>query len=170
MDISALVIEDRAIWRDLFRRLLLAGPPDLRPVAISCVGSVEAAVAALKAMPFDLVLLDLGLTDSFGIDTFFAVFPHCAGATLIVVTGEEHTAFRIEIMSALARFIPKSDIRTGRIFDALREDIERGRAAADPRAMARIMELLARELVNLEDLKRKIGTREAEGDGDEGGE
>ena len=49
--------------------------------------SLAEAAAALSAASFDAVLLDLGLPDSQGLDTFHALRAQGPDAALLVITG-----------------------------------------------------------------------------------
>jgi PAS domain S-box-containing protein len=70
----------------------------MRPLDFEVVGTLSDCITILQTSDFDLVLLDLGLPDSDGIDTFKQLhtqFPHIP---VIVITAHENQAIASECM------------------------------------------------------------------------
>jgi len=90
--IQVLVVEDDPVCVELLREMLsAAGQPGF---ALESVGLLGEAVARLSRGGIDLVLLDLGLPDSGGLDTFRQVQRAAPAVPVIVVTvnSDEETA------------------------------------------------------------------------------
>lgn len=84
--ISVLVVEDSPPDALLLRSWLNGRGPG----AYRCIlaGSLGEAKAHLAATAFDVVLSDLGLPDSMGLETVSALLPCLDGAVLVVLTGD----------------------------------------------------------------------------------
>lgn len=65
---NILLVEDRDEDRDLFLEYI----EDIKStkIDIQCANSINDAMSKMETVDFDLVFLDLGLRDSFGIETF----------------------------------------------------------------------------------------------------
>jgi len=84
--IDILIIDDDAADRQL-TELALKNSPQTRRFAIQMAGSLAEGVEFIKHQSFDLVLLDLGLPESRGLDTlenFRREYPH---VPVVVLTG-----------------------------------------------------------------------------------
>ena len=84
--IDILIIDDDAADRQL-AELALKNSPQTRRFAIQMAGSLAEGVEFIKHQSFDLVLLDLGLPESRGLDTlenFRREYPH---VPVVVLTG-----------------------------------------------------------------------------------
>jgi len=51
------------------------------------VGTLNEALTVLKKQPFDVILLDLELPDSYGINTFFSIYNKYPLIPIIILTG-----------------------------------------------------------------------------------
>ena len=80
--LNALLVEDDDAYATMLQRELAAEPG--APVSVQRVRSLSDAVLRLSDGDFDAVLLDLGLPDSSGLETFGRL-QHAAGDTPIVV-------------------------------------------------------------------------------------
>ena len=80
----------------------------------------------LEGGGFDLILLDLGLPDSFGLDTFSKVYSHSPRVPIIVLTGLDDSDIALKAVSEGAQdYVVKGDF-SGRLLEkAIRYAIER---------------------------------------------
>ncbi len=93
--INILVIDDDAADRQL-TELALKDSPQTRRFAIQMAGSLAEGVEFIKHQSFDLVLLDLGLQESRGLDTlenFRRQYPH---VPVVVLTGLQDEQIGVE--------------------------------------------------------------------------
>ena len=60
-----------------------------RPVSMTVASSLAEALSRLKAESFDLILLDLGLPDSMGLETFESMQAAAAGIPVLILTGDD---------------------------------------------------------------------------------
>src|SRR5579872_6816366 len=102
-DVTLLLIEDTQNDADLLRIALRQ-----LPFVITHVTTVGEAVDLLKKDPgaFDLVLSDMNLPDSSGLDTVRAIAPlHPA---VVVLTSNDHQDWYIVVRLGADDFVPKS--------------------------------------------------------------
>jgi light-regulated signal transduction histidine kinase (bacteriophytochrome) len=82
---NVLIIEDNLADARLIREMLSGGAmPDVR---VNHATSLAAALTILEQQPPDAVLLDLGLPDSRGMDTFIAARSKAPNVPIVVLTG-----------------------------------------------------------------------------------
>ena len=84
--IKVLLVEDDAVDRRIVERLL-ARCPQAVEFAVESAGSVSGAVELLSSKEYDLVLLDLNLPDSRGIETVRKVSDSNPNIPIVVLTG-----------------------------------------------------------------------------------
>ena len=82
-----LLVEDNPGDADLIRELLPVDGPD--GVEIECVPRLSMALKCVKAVRFEIILLDLGLPDSQGIDTIRAMRRGAQDLPIVVLTGNQ---------------------------------------------------------------------------------
>ena len=112
----------------------------LGETSLTHVESLPDARDSLEAAAFDVVLLDLGLPGSEGIETVQRVGELDAEIPVIVLTGLDDTAAAVEaIQSGAQDFLPKEDLDGDRLARSLRYAIERHK---QERALARRNEQL----------------------------
>jgi DNA-binding response OmpR family regulator len=96
---EVLLFEDDAD-DTLFLSQLLADAEKRTPgglhVALTCVNRLEAGLQYLTAKRFDLILLDLGLPDSQGLDTLKSVHGKAEQVAIIVLTGLDDERLGLE--------------------------------------------------------------------------
>jgi PAS domain S-box-containing protein len=85
--LTVLLAEDDADYAHLVQ-VRAGGDPD-HPVSVTRVPSLDAALVALTAGPFDLVLLGLGLPESTGLATFERVHEAFPDVPVLVLTGTD---------------------------------------------------------------------------------
>jgi DNA-binding NarL/FixJ family response regulator/signal transduction histidine kinase len=126
--IRLLLIEDNPGDRRLLEFALAANTElafDLRVAT-----SLEEALAALRVEAPDVLLLDLYLPDSAGLDTLHAVSDAAADVPIIVLTQEEGESIALESLRAGAEdFLRKAEIGAGALGRAVSYALERRRRA-----------------------------------------
>lgn len=95
---------------------------------LTCADSLQAALAQLNQGDTELVLLDFGLPDSTGLDTFLRVRAHAPGVAIIPLTGtgDEATALKA-IQLGAQDYLFKSSVNQPLLLRAIRYAIERKR-------------------------------------------
>ncbi len=139
IETHVLIIEDDELAADMLRELL-CGPRSR--FACQVAGTLAEGLAALRSKSFDVVLLDLGLPDSSGIETAATLRRAFSEVPIIVLTGLADegmalNALRIDIQdyivkgqisgSVISRSI-RYAIERKKVADALRESEEKFRA------------------------------------------
>jgi len=87
---------------------------------------LEEAKHLLRLEPFDLVLLDLFLPDSQGLETFIQIYPHalCLPVVLLTHSGDEMLALEA-VRSGAQDILVKEELQGQAVVRALRQAIER---------------------------------------------
>ncbi len=128
--ISILLVEDNPEHVEFLRQLLAA--PELAHFHLETTGSLAEAVARLKDGGIDLILLDLTLPDSDGLETFIRVYEAAPHTALVVLSGINDVALAIETVQLGAQdYLVKGKVDNHLLLRALHYAIERKRAQAD---------------------------------------
>ena len=97
--IRILLIEDNLNHARLLQETLAAG--QTVPFEIVHSARLDTALQRLTAEFFDVILLDLSLPDSQGLETFAAVSAHTAHVPIVVLTGlDDETVATMAVPSA----------------------------------------------------------------------
>lgn len=125
MTISLLLIEDDAGDAVLIKKML--GLPTKMLVHITHADRLDKGLAALGAEgKFDVVLVDLGLPDSQGNDTFMKVQQKAADLPIIVLTGnDDDEAAVLALQHGAQDYLVKGQISAGIVARSIRYAIER---------------------------------------------
>jgi DNA-binding NarL/FixJ family response regulator len=103
---NLLLVDDHALFREGLRALLANISPK---VAVFECASVVGAIDACRSTLFRMVLLDLGLSQSDGLDTLEQFRRAVPTVPVVVLSGEQDPALiRSAIELGAAGFIPKS--------------------------------------------------------------
>jgi signal transduction histidine kinase len=136
--IRALLIEDNPGDATLIGEMLRDAGGGLAAVDLHCVDRLARGLAHLAAEETDVVLLDLSLPDSQGLDTFAAV--HAAAPTIptVVLSGldDEGLAFRA-VQEGAQDYLVKGQVEGGTILRSMRYAIERQRLEVARRDLER---------------------------------
>jgi signal transduction histidine kinase len=141
-----------------FTRSLLNDSTQTSPVDLVWVQTVEAAIQHLTAgWPCQVLLLDLGLPDSQGLEALQRLRPHAHECPVIVLTGDDTDAVGMAAVAAGAQdFLVKGSFDAGLLRRCIRFAVQRKRAelglidqalaaqAAALRSAQRLNEALAR--------------------------
>ena len=132
--ITVLLIEDNPGDARLIGEMLAAqgaGRFDL-----SCVGRLTEAAERLAEGDIDLVLLDLSLPDSEGLDTLATVQEHAPHVAVVVLTGTEDETLGLEAVQQGAQdYLVKGQVDSAVLARAARYAIERKQASEKIRAL-----------------------------------
>jgi len=125
--IKILIIEDNPADARLIREQL----KDLPSFAFSwrCAESLAAGIAALAANPVDVVLLDLSLPDSRGIETLHRVVAGYPQVPVVVITGQDDEGLAVQAVQEGAQdYLIKGQPDQTLLSRSLRYAIERKRS------------------------------------------
>ena len=119
-----LIVEDNE--GDAF--LLLHQLPTERQTDVRCVCLLSEALAAVDAEQFDIVLLDLGLPDSFGLATLTAMRQHAVKLPIIVLTGNNDEQTGLEaIRDGAQDYLVKGEVDKNLLARSIKYALERRR-------------------------------------------
>ncbi len=80
------------------------------------------------ATNFDVILLDLALPDSFGLETFLATYSRALGVPIVVLTGDENESLGVKAVQAGAEdYLVKGDVDDRLLVRSVRYAVERSR-------------------------------------------
>jgi DNA-binding NarL/FixJ family response regulator len=103
---NLLIVDDHALFREGLRALLANISPGL---SIAEASSVEGAIDECKAAPFRMVLLDLGLSTTDGLQTLERFRAAIPDVPVVVLSGDEEPRhIRAAIDLGAVGFIPKA--------------------------------------------------------------
>lgn len=119
-----LLIEDNENDAVLIRRFLTSGQK--MHIDVEVAGGLSSALKHLEGMKYDVILSDLGLPDSWGLDTFIKVHSACPDTPIIVLTGMDDEAIALEAMQKGAQdYFVKSHINSRNMIRVILYAIER---------------------------------------------
>ncbi len=156
--IRVLVIEDNPGDARLIEALLSVAKTASFQVE-SC-DTLAAGIAKLAAEPFDAVLLDPGLPDSQGLETFLQLHEHQPGIPIVVLSGLGDDEVGLRAVQAGAQdYLVKGDVETNVLERSIRYALERKRAAEAIRQHTeelRNNERLLRKMLDLQERERQL--------------
>ena len=122
-----LLVEDNTEHVDFLRKLFAT--PELSHFRLETADSLAAALAWLKTGSCPLILLDLTLPDSDGLETFLRVFEAAPDAALVVLSGTNDVALAIETVQFGAQdYLVKGRVDNQLLMRAMAYAIERKRS------------------------------------------
>lgn len=105
---------------------------------MKCVERLSAGIQLLKSDSFDVILLDLGLPDSYGLETLRKLNKAEPAAPVIVLTGlADETAGTEAVKTGAQDYLIKGQIDKNQLSRAISHAIERKRSAGEIQAAAR---------------------------------
>ena len=124
--ISVLVLENDADDLYLLRKYLTED--NRKRYRLESTDILKAGLEILLQRQFDMILLDLGLSDSQGIDTLKILVSHPNQLPIIVLTGaDDHNLGEVAIKEGAADYIPKAELTTSLLSRSISYAIERHR-------------------------------------------
>ena len=122
--IRLLLIEDRAHDAE-FIEMMLTRSPEIS-VTVEHVTTLSEATAAFEAGEFDVILLDLGLPDSPGVDAIATLLAHVPETPIVVLTGDERDQTAVKAINAGAQdYLPKQHVVGSLLARILKHSIAR---------------------------------------------
>ena len=123
---TVLLIEDNPGDARLIE-LMLAEDPDT-PFRLSCVDRLSRGLDFLSSQKPGIVLLDLSLPDSHGLETFDKVFAHSPSVPIIVLTGNDDQMLALSAVKTGAQdYLVKGKLDRELLVRAMHYSIERKR-------------------------------------------
>jgi DNA-binding response OmpR family regulator len=127
--IKVFLIEDNDDDAELIRRFLTVGQS--RHIDVEVADRLSSALERLGAGKYDIILSDLGLPDSFGLDTFVKVHSICPDVPIIILTGLDDETGALEAVRRGAQdYLVKSRINSTNLVRVIRYAIERQKLLA----------------------------------------
>jgi len=128
---SVLLVEDSALEARLVERLLDRAGPGL--FCVTHVMTLTKALLVLCQPDIDVVLLDLNLPDSTGLETLRSVLARNPRLPIVVLTGADETVGIQAMREGAQDYIPKDQLRAPLLGRSLRYAMERYRSSLDLR-------------------------------------
>ncbi|MHB9286188.1 ATP-binding protein [Halobacteriales archaeon Cl-PHB] len=128
MQLDVLLVEDNPGDATLIEHHLANPAVDtfVDEVSLTHVETLTAALETLDGGRYDVLLLDLGLPESTGIETLELVLDDDPSVPIIVLTGLDDAQISVDAIQAGAQdFLPKAELDTDRLVRALRYAVER---------------------------------------------
>ncbi len=142
--LKVLLIEDNAGDAHLIQEMLLEADGSM--FELESVDRLSTGLERLATGDIDVVLLDLGLPDSSGLDTFIKVHAQASEVAIVVLTGLDDTELAINAVHEGAQdYLPKSQLDSELLVRSTRYAIERKRAEAEIRKLNEELELKVEE-------------------------
>jgi two-component system, cell cycle sensor histidine kinase and response regulator CckA len=114
------------------------------------------ALVCLAQAKFDIVLLDLSLPDSRGLDTFFQVFQQDTNVPVVVLTGLDDESLAIEAMQAgVQDYLIKGQVTGDLLVRSIRYAIERKQTEQKLREQAALLDITT-DAILVRDLEQNI--------------
>jgi signal transduction histidine kinase len=132
-----LLIEDEPLDAELVRRRLEERAGDLGPLRLRHAGELGEGLAQLASEPFDVVLLDLHLPDSTGIETLSRLRESAPDIPVVVFTAAGAVDTALDALRAGAQdYLVKDELQSGAVLRrAIRYAIERRHIERENRAL-----------------------------------
>jgi len=126
-NIRVLLVEDNEEHAQLLRRLLVEADDPI--FEVTHFTALRPALDALDMPGFDLVLLDLSLPDSDGIDTFLRMQDRAPDLPIVVLTGMDDEALAVETVHRGAQdYLVKGRVDDRVLVSSMRYALERKKA------------------------------------------
>lgn len=137
--LDLLLIEDNPGDARLIREILLAAPTDF---AIVAVDTLKKGLRALQEQKFDIILLDLSLPDSYGIDTIKRIKVQAADTPIVVLTGlDDDAIIDLAVKAGAQDYLPKGNFDASLLLRSIRYAIERNKLLSEIQVLSLFDEL-----------------------------
>ena len=125
--LRVLIVEDDAVDRMQLERLLAS--TTLEVAEVKCANRLATAIDMLRQSNFDVLLLDLGLPDSQGIESVMQLQTHAPDVPIIVLSGldDEKTA-TTAVQKGVQDYLIKGQVDSTLLMRAIRYALERKKA------------------------------------------
>jgi signal transduction histidine kinase/CheY-like chemotaxis protein len=143
MPLRVLLVEDNPDDTDLLRESLADSRGE--PVLVDAVETLGEGLAHLARSPVDLLLLDLSLPDSQGLETLRRALAHPTRVPIIVLTGLDDDALGVEAIHAGAQdYLAKGHVDGSLLRRSMRYAVERYHLLAERTDDAQVFAALVR--------------------------
>jgi diguanylate cyclase (GGDEF)-like protein len=123
---NVLLIEDNPGDARLLKEMLAEEPA--APFTLKCADRLSRGMEMLSSERIDLLLLDLSLPDSHGLETFSKVYAHAPKVPIIVLTGNDDGALALSAVKAGAQdYLFKGNLDRELLVRSMQYSIERKR-------------------------------------------
>lgn len=146
--IKALLIEDSLVYAQLVLEMI----KEARGVAIGIEHSfrLSAGLERLRQEEFDIVLLDLTLPDSFGLETLKRTRAEASNIPVVVMTSLDDEEFTLQALQMGAQdYLVKGEFDTNLLVRSMRYAIERKRSEIALRESEQLLSIIFREIPSL---------------------
>jgi PAS domain S-box-containing protein len=142
--ITILLVEDNPGDVRLLKELLKEVSD--APFVLTSVERLDGALAYLAKQPVDVILLDLALPDSQGLETFTKIHDRAGATPIVVLTGLDRETLTHQVMQAGAQdYLVKGQVHGTLLMRSMRYAIERKRAEEALRRVKDELELRVAE-------------------------
>jgi signal transduction histidine kinase len=156
--IKILLVEDNPGDARLIREML-AG--EVSGLSIEWVPRLSQGLECLGKGEIDLVLLDLGLPDSHGLDTFFKAYTHAPEIPFVLLTGlDDETLALTAVRKGAQDYLIKGETDANTLLRAIRYATERKKVEAKLRESEQNLRYLASQLMTAQERERERISRE----------
>ncbi len=127
LKLKILLVEDSAVAARLVQEAVIAGMgPDFGTIDRSA--DLASAVSIIEKSNFDVILLDLGLPDSFGIETFRKIYEKSRMMPIVVFTGNDDKQLALQAVREGAQdYLVKGMVSGALLSRTIGYAIERGK-------------------------------------------
>jgi signal transduction histidine kinase len=124
--LKVLLVEDNAADARLIQESLAERSDE--PFDLETVDTLKTGLQRLNSGGFDAMLLDLGLPDSFGAETFVRAKAQALGVAIIILTGLNDDSLALKLVQGGAQdFVAKVDVSGNNLTRAILYAVERAR-------------------------------------------
>ena len=149
--LAILIVEDNAADRLLIKEYL--AEQQLKTVDIQEAGSLQAAFDLLPHFDFDVILLDLQLPDSAGVDTVRRIIGEVPETAVIVLSGleDEETALQ-SVRYGAQDYLEKRHLSPSALGKSIRHSLERKKGLQDKEDLLHDLNHALKRIAQLESL------------------
>jgi two-component system sensor histidine kinase/response regulator len=154
--LKVLLVEDNLADARLIQESLAERSDE--PFDLETVNTLKTGLERLHAGGIDAMLLDLGLPDSFGAETFVRARARAMGVAIIVLTGLNDDSLALKLVQGGAQdFVAKVDVSGNNLTRAILYAVERERLEQDFRKLnAKLEERVRDRTAELEASNREL--------------
>jgi signal transduction histidine kinase len=162
-ELKVLLVEDNEGDERLIRELL--GEQKLIRFNIQKAASLKESEGKISKNKYDIILLDLGLPDSSGLETLFKLITRFPGlATIIILTGLNDTEIGLKAVNSGAQdYIIKGQVDSEKLLKSIIYSFERSRLNIELKEQIEARKLAEKEILKLNsELEDRIHSRTAQ--------
>jgi two-component system, cell cycle response regulator len=121
-----LIVEDSSEYAHMLKTVL--GGEETVHFEMAFAGDLKSALRLLDGGEFDVILLDLSLPDSLGLDTFLAIQAYAMHVPIVVITALDDAGVAVRAVREGAQdYLVKGDLDVSNLVRSLRYAVERHR-------------------------------------------